>query len=222
MKLIGFDGVQLHAAFLHNCLSYFLSPYYNHRADNYGDTVTNRARIVKEIISKARERVGDFPIIIKINGTDNIEGGMDINQFPEMAKGIEESGVDAIEISGMPYAPRGQKATKQPYFLEYAKRTDVDCPVILIGGNRDVEKMEQILVGESVDYISLCRPLICEPDLPNRWLDGDGSAKAECKSCNSCQYTLFQMGRDHVICLNKHDRENHRCAQKYLASSGGK
>jgi 2,4-dienoyl-CoA reductase-like NADH-dependent reductase (Old Yellow Enzyme family) len=220
MKEMGFDGVQLHAAFLHNCLSYFLSPYFNHRTDDYGGSPANRARIVKKIVSKARESVADFPMIIKVNGTDNIKGGMELSQFPEMAREIEKTGVDAIEISGMPSAPRREKVDKPSYFLEYAQSVEVECPVMLVGGNRDVDDLEEIVTRHPVDYISLCRPLICEPDLPNRWLAGKGSSKSECISCSSCSYALHQMGRDHVVCLYKHDKENHRRAQEYFAASG--
>jgi len=221
MKEMGFDGVQLHAAFLHNCLSYFLSPYYNHRTDDYGGSPANRARIVQKIVSKARESVADFPIIIKVNGTDNVEGGMELSQFPEMAREIEKTDIDAIEISGMPYAPRRGKVDKPSYFLEYAQSAEVECPMMLVGGNRDVDDLEDIVTRQPVDFVSLCRPLICEPDLPNRWLAGEGSSKAECLSCNSCSYALHQMGRDHVVCLYKHDKENYRRAQEYFAASGG-
>jgi 2,4-dienoyl-CoA reductase-like NADH-dependent reductase (Old Yellow Enzyme family) len=221
MKEIGFDGVQLHAAYLHNCLSYFLSPHFNRRTDDYGGSPENRARIVKDIVSKARESVADFPIIIKVNGTDNLEGGMELGQFPEMAREIEKTDVDAIEISGMPYAPRRRKAHEQSYFLAYAQSAGVKCPVMLVGGNRDVDDLEDIVTRQPVDFVSLCRPLICEPDLPNRWLAGEGSSRAECLSCNSCGYALHQMGRDHVVCLYKQDKENYRRAQEYLAASGG-
>jgi len=79
---------------------------------------------------------------------------------------------------------------------------------------------EEIVTRQTVDYICLCRPLICEPDLPNRWLAGKGSSKSTCISCNSCGYALHQMGRDHVVCLYKHDKGNYRRAQEYFASGG--
>ncbi len=188
IKAMGFDGVQLHAAFLHNCLGYFLSPFCNHRNDDYGGRAENRARIMKEIVSAARERVGDFPIITKVNSTDDIKGGMDIDQFPEMAQAIEATGVDAIEISGLPYLRRGRELNRTPHFLEYAERIDVKCPVILTGGVRDVEQAERIMKRGSADFIGLCRPLICQPDLPSQWRSNRDVAEAECMSCNSCQY----------------------------------
>jgi len=216
---MGFDGVQLHTAFLHNCLSYFLSPFCNHRNDDYGGSASNRARIMKEIVSAARERVGDFPIITKVNSTDNIKGAMDIDQFPEMAQVIQATGVDAIEISGMPYDRRGRELNRTPHFLEYAERIDVKCPVILTGGIRDVERAESMLERGSVDYIGLCRPLICQPDLPSKWLSNRDATESECISCSSCQYSVRVMKQDHAVCLYKEDTANFKRAQEHYASS---
>lgn len=99
MKQCGFDGVQLHAAH-GGLLICFLSPYTNRRIDEYGGSVEKRVRIVREIISEAKEEVGDFPILIKMNCTDYVEGGLDLDTFPALAKEIENSGVDALEVSG--------------------------------------------------------------------------------------------------------------------------
>ena len=85
IKEDGFDGVQLHAAH-GSVLSRFLSPYMNRRNDAYGGSLVKRTRILKEIILGARKIVGDFPIIIKVNCTDYIEGGTDISNFPLLAK----------------------------------------------------------------------------------------------------------------------------------------
>ena len=73
----GFDGVQLHAA--HGVLlSYFLSPFTNHRTDDFGGTIERSApRFCGRSSSKSREAVGDFPILIKLNATDNVPGGID-------------------------------------------------------------------------------------------------------------------------------------------------
>ena len=143
---------------------------------------------------------------------------MNIDQFPEMAEAIEATGVDAIEISGMPYDRRGQKLNKAPHFLKCTESINVNCPVILTGGVRNVEQAEQILHRESVDFIGLCRPLICEPDLPSRWLSSQNDTVSECISCNSCQYSMRVMKRDHAVCLYKEDTVNFRLAQEHFTS----
>ncbi len=237
----GFDGAQLHAAH-GGLLSRFLSPYTNRRSDEYSGSAANRARIVGEIVAAARARVGDFPILIKMNGTDYVPGGINGENLPELAVEITRAGVDAIEISGgmwdcllrseeeLGFRPvpspeahvRLQRPEQQSYFLPYAARLDVDVPLILVGGNRDVERLEGIVQGGTVDFVAMCRPFICEPELPQRWLAGRGSSGTECISCNTClvdMYDHLERGEPWVArCLFKEDRAQVRAAQRWLRS----
>ena len=245
MKAAGFDGVQLHAAH-GGLLSRFLSPYTNRRSDAYGGSAWNRVRIVWEIISQARGSVGDWPILIKMNCTDYLEGGIDVDTFPELAAEVVRAGVDAIEISGGMWdclarpeeelgfrrvpAPESHTCInspdKQSYFLECARRLDVDVPVILVGGNRDIERLEAMVRQGTVDFVALCRPLISEPDLPNRWREGRGSSATDCISCNSCIHAMIvHPGREVpelATCVFKRDQQQHKMAQAWLASWTGK
>jgi 2,4-dienoyl-CoA reductase-like NADH-dependent reductase (Old Yellow Enzyme family) len=194
------------------------------------------------MVSGARKKVGDFPILIKMNGTDYLPGGINLDAFPELAREIAEAGVDAIEISGGMWeclvrteaelgfrpvpSPESHTRLKNPdtqsYFLDYAERLDLDIPVILVGGNRDVERLESILRQGAVDYIAMCRPFLSEPDLPRRWLEGRGSSGTECISCNSClydMYTSLERGEPRVAtCWLKKDRLRVGEAQRWLAS----
>jgi 2,4-dienoyl-CoA reductase-like NADH-dependent reductase (Old Yellow Enzyme family) len=95
----GFDGLELLGAH-GSLLSRFLSPYTNHRSDEYGFSPGNRARIIAEIVAAARPRVGSFPIWIKVNGNDHVPGGTDLANFPAMARALQTAGVDALEVSG--------------------------------------------------------------------------------------------------------------------------
>jgi 2,4-dienoyl-CoA reductase-like NADH-dependent reductase (Old Yellow Enzyme family) len=237
----GFDGVQLHAAH-GGLLSQFLSPYSNRREDTYGGSVPNRARIVREIVAGARERVGNYPLLIKMNGTDYLPGGIDIDIFPTLAAELERAGLDGIEVSGgmwdclvrseeelgfrpVPSAEahtRIGRPDRQSYFLPYAERLDLSIPVILVGGNRDVERLEEIVREGKADFIAVCRPLISEPDLPLRWLTGRGSTTTDCVSCNGCLYgmwTSLERGEPWVAsCLFKNDRARVRDAQRWLST----
>jgi len=165
---------------------------------------------------------------------------VDRDNFPALAQEIERAGVDAIEISGGMYeclfrpeaelgfrpvpAPeshtRIQKPEQQSYFLRYTEGLDVAIPLILVGGNRDVERLEAILQDGKVDFIALCRPLIREPDLPNRWRDGVGSSLAQCVSCNSCIYAMMvhpgQPEPGLVTCVCKGDKSLHQKAQRWF------
>jgi 2,4-dienoyl-CoA reductase-like NADH-dependent reductase (Old Yellow Enzyme family) len=241
MKEEGFDGVQLHAAH-GGLLSSFLSPHTNRRTDEYGGAVENRTRIVSEIVAGARERVGDYPILIKVNCTDYVEGGIDIDSFPGLAREIARCGVGGIEVSGgmwdclvrteaeLGFRPvpapeshtRIARAEQQSYFFKYVEDLALDVPLILVGGNRDVEQLERIVEQGKVDFIAMSRPLISEPDLPKRWLEGRGSSRAECVSCNSCIYDMWtqvEKGKAWVAsCLMKHDRTRVKRAQQWLST----
>ncbi len=222
----GYDGAQLHAAHGY-LLSSFLSPYTNRRDDRYGGRMENRVNIIREIVALARENVGDFPILIKMNCDDNVEGGIDIDTFLPLAKEIEGAGLDAIEVSGgmwdclirteeelgFPPLPLPEAHThintadKQSYFLDCARELEVDIPVILVGGNRNIERMEQIMGEGKIDFFSLSRPFITEPDLPRRWLEGEGSNNSRCVSCNAC---LFDLKLGSLNCVMRKSRLKYR------------
>lgn len=183
-KKAGFDGVQLHGAhgFL---LNQFITPYYNRRGDEYGGFIENRARMLLETYSLVREAVGDdYPVLVKLNCTDGIEQGVSFDDFRYVSKELANLGINGIEVSGawMQYKPK-----EEFYFKEYAEKIaeENDVPVILVGGNRNFDSMTSLLNKTAIEYFSMCRPLISEPNLVNRWKSGDLS-KTRCISCNGC------------------------------------
>ncbi len=200
-KTAGADGVQLHAAhgFL---LSQFLSPYFNKRRDRYGGNLENRGRIVREIIKAVRERTGpDFPVLIKINCDDYLEGGFSVDDMISMAHLLEIDGIDAVEISGGTFVPGGRytgvrkgniSPDQEGYYIDAARRfkQSVKTPLILVGGIRSFDIAEDMVSRGISDYISLCRPLICEPHLIRRWQSGDLSP-SRCMSDNLCLQSVF-------------------------------
>jgi 2,4-dienoyl-CoA reductase-like NADH-dependent reductase (Old Yellow Enzyme family) len=177
-----------------------------------------------------------------MNGTDCLEGGIDIASLPELAEAIERTGIDAIEVSGGMWdclvrseqelgfrpvpAPESHTRITEPamqsYFREYAESLDLEIPVILVGGNRDIERLEEIVLRGKVDFIAMSRPLIREPDLPNRWREGRGSSKSDCISCNSCLYEMLvhpgKADPGPVLCLFDREKSKVKQAQKWLSS----
>jgi len=200
----GADGAQLHLAhgFL---LSEFISPYLNRREDDWGGDTERRVRIVVEILRKARRENSGFPIAVKMNVTDGVDGGIGLKEAVKIAKILDENGIDAIETSGgIDEAPKEvtcQKVTRleeEAYFKEFSREIKgaVGCPVILVGGLRSLSVMEGIVSEGYADMISLSRPLIREPTLVKKFRSGR-STTAMCVSCNKC----FDV--DGIKCKNK-------------------
>ena len=185
----GFDGVELHAAHGY-LLSQFLNPLLNRRTDAYGGPIENRARIVVEAVEAIRERVGDgFPVLVKLNSSDGVDGGLTEDDSLAVAKLLAAHGVSAIEVSGSWRACRVRDFNGEPFFASYAERLarEVDVPVILTGGCRRFEALER-LAKAGIAGFGLCRPLICEPGLVNRW-EADPRVVPRCVSCSRCNST---------------------------------
>lgn len=186
----GFDGVQIHAAhgfFLSRCLS----PLYNKRQDQYGGTPCNRARILTEIIDSIREKTQNFHISMKINCDDFQIGGLSASDSRTICKLATLHGVNSIEVSGNGTSRSGVKANiNEGYFQTYASELQktINIPVISVGGYRSMEYINKILKETPLEYISLSRPLIREPNLPSRWKNGNFTP-SECISCNACYNT---------------------------------
>jgi len=194
VKNAGFDGVEIHS--VHGYLiNQFLSPLTNKREDAWGGRLDNRMRFLLEVYKRVRERVGqDYPVLAKIPAGDFVEGGLTVEEACEVAKKLSELGIDAIELSGGLAGSRYRKGRKdllwmkkEAYFRPYSKivKKVTGVPVILVGGLRKPEAMREILEEGTADLIGLARPLIREPDFPNRIRRGD-ERKAECVSCSNC------------------------------------
>ncbi len=193
-KAAGFDGVQVHAAHGY-LLSRFLTPYYNRRSDEYGGNAENRARALVEICRDIRQAVGaDYPVWVKINCDDFMEQGFGFEECKQVCKALEGAGLTAIEVSGGSRLAKRNEGTirrinsdAESYFLKYAAELaqEVEIPVILVGGNRNFDKLEAIVNDTKIEYISMSRPLIREPGLISRWASGD-KEPARCVSCTNC------------------------------------
>jgi 2,4-dienoyl-CoA reductase-like NADH-dependent reductase (Old Yellow Enzyme family) len=194
-KGYGFDAVQLHGA--HGYLiNQFLSPLTNKRTDQYGGSIENRCRFMLEAYNAIRRNCGIcYPVLIKLNGSDFLDGGLELEDAVYAAKLLDDAGIDAIEVSGgtpasgekSPVRANILKPEQEAYNLELAAeiRQVVRCPVIAVGGFRRRETIEKAFNSGAADYISLARPFIREPDLVKRWEAGDREP-ASCISCNGC------------------------------------
>ena len=190
----GFTGVQFHSAHGY-LLSEFLSPDINNRNDAWGGDIENRARIHLEIIKRSREEVGeDFPISVKMNSADFQKGGFAADDSIIVAKMLESAGVDIIEISGGTYeqpkligvddltinperSEQRKESTiaREAYFLEYAKdiRKVVSLPLMVTGGFRTKEGIEDALKSNICQIIGIGRPLCADPYCVKKMIAGE-------------------------------------------------
>jgi 2,4-dienoyl-CoA reductase-like NADH-dependent reductase (Old Yellow Enzyme family) len=225
-KKAGFDGVELHLAHGY-LLSEFLSSHSNRRKDRWGGSTENKYRIIGEIFKKAKEHVGDYPILAKINAHDGRKNGMRIEEAVKIAQMLENSGCAAIEVScgtvedGF-YTLRGEKlpadaaieyifkyknfpgllkrmakpvlkaVIKQPkpllkYNLEGASEIKkmVSIPVIVVGGINNMDDIDDIIKNKKLDFVSMSRPFIVEPDIVNKFSKRT-QTKSKCIMCNYC------------------------------------
>ena len=185
----GFDGVQLHAA--HSMwLASFLRAGSNHRTDCYGGSQANRVRLLVEVLDSVRRATVGLHVSMKVNGFDR-KGGMTMEEALETCLIMADEHIDSIEVSG----DRSSRAGVVPgrdeaYFLPFARKLkrSSSVPVILVGGNRSAQAMEDVINSDDVDMIAMSRPLVREPDLPNRWMRHH-MAPSKCPSCNACHNT---------------------------------
>ncbi|MCP4136516.1 MAG: NADH:flavin oxidoreductase [bacterium] len=228
----GFSGVQLHGAHIY-LLAQFLSPHINKRKDTWGGSLENRFRIIKEIIERARKLVGDYPILIKISAYDYDKNGMRLNEGIEVAKMIQDSGFDAIEVScgGMRSGLCTVRGKNKPiqaivefnaelkslpplkknivklitrflmknpkplfnYNIPAAKiiKKNVDIPVIVVGGIRNANDINEIISNGKADFVSLSRPFIIEPGIVNKFKE-NSEYKSKCINCSYCLFAAFE------------------------------
>lgn len=191
----GCDGVQLHLAHGYG-LSQFISPYTNRRQDEWGGSIENRTRILREIMVRGRQLVGDeYPVLVKLNSTDGFDGPgyLSMDDVLYTAKLLDELGVSAIEVSGginetqqvsLPSDITGPEQEAGFSAAAQAIKAAVSVPVILVGGLRSLSVMESVVTSGICNMVSLCRPFIQEPDLVVRFRNGQ--TKAACTSCNAC------------------------------------
>jgi len=174
-KNLGFGGIQLHAAhgFL---LSQFLSPLFNQRTDEYGGSITSRSRLIFESIDAIRHVVGsNFPMALKINSSDLLEGGLESEDVLKVIAEIDQTSIDLIDISGGTYFPGAKSASDATssgaYFIDFAKkaRSKTTKPLMLTGGFKTFQQANEAINEGSIDIVGIARALALEPELVKNW-----------------------------------------------------
>ncbi len=189
-KEAGFELVEIHGAHGY-LLTNFFSPHTNHRTDLYGGSLENRMRIYVEIVRDVRKKVGpDFPVTIRLSGTDYEPDGFPIEDTIELAKVLEREGIDAFHISGGDHhtmihqvSPMAMSICHNTWAAEAIKKV-VSVPVIASGSITLPEYAEEIIASGKGDFVGLGRPLWADPEWPNKAAADHPEDIRPCIRCN--------------------------------------
>ena len=198
----GYDAIEFH--FAHGYLgAQFWAHYRNTRTDEYGGSAENRARYGFEVLEAVRRALGrDFPLTAKINATDHrVREGSSQEETNYYVQGLADRGIDAVEISGMgtgiPITTDISSKEDQNYFSRDARNISksVNVPLILTGGIRNVDMMEEALkFNDKIIGFGMARTILAEPDLPLKW-QNDTNHEPKCISCNWCINNIVANGK---------------------------
>ncbi|HQR03071.1 MAG: FAD-dependent oxidoreductase [Proteobacteria bacterium] len=205
-KRAGLDAVEIHAG--HGYLiSAFLSPSSNRRTDRWGGSLENRARLLVEVVRAVRERVGkDFTVWCRIDGVEFLKlEGITSADACAAAQMAEAAGVDALNVSAYADPDRSvgyseAHATHIPgKFVPYAAaiKKSVNIPVIT-AGRLEPEVADELIRRGEIDFITMGRKLLADPDLPNKLKQGKAHQIRPCIYCYTCISRIF-VG-EHVRC----------------------
>ena len=189
-KTAGFQVVEIHGA--HGYLiTNFLSPFTNQRRDWYGGSRENRFRFLEQVFKRCKEYVGeDFPIIVRLSGTDYEPGGMTIEDTIYYARRLEELGCAAIDVSGGDHHQMIHQVTPMQLsrghnvWAAEAIKKEVSIPVFATGSITLPDYAEEILASGKADFISMGRPLLADPYWAKKAMEGRPEDIAPCIRCN--------------------------------------
>lgn len=198
-KSFGFDMVMIHGG--HGWLLHqFISPVTNHRTDKWGGSMENRVRFPLLVIEKVRAAVGrQFPIEIRISGTEYLDGGYGLEEGIEIAKMLDGR-VDLIHVSAGsqqdPYSavlmhPGAFQKDMHNGYLAAEIKKHVKTPVVTVGAFNIPEDMERFLAETGVDAIAMGRALVADPFLPRKVMAGKPEMITPCIRCNECESGLI-------------------------------
>jgi 2,4-dienoyl-CoA reductase (NADPH2) len=194
-KQAGYDGIELHAAHGYMLLGSFLTPTRNRRSDEYaGNSEDGRIRLILEVVRAIKNAAGDaFPLTLRLSGYERVPGGRSIDDTQRIAPRLVDAGVDAFHVSGgVIDRLTTQMVTGSHYAPAHnltaatAVKQVVDVPVMTVGRIHDPLLAERILAEGRADLIAMGRPLLADPELPNKAREGRLAELRRCISCESC------------------------------------
>ena len=218
-QIANFDGLCLHYA--HGWLfNYFLSPLTNHRKDEFGGSIEKRCAFPLMVIKAIRKSVGDSLLIeLRLNGNDEVEGGITPEECAEQVK-IFEPYVDMVHIScahrlnamNRPKQfPTGfDRMAHNAYASEIVKKSGVKIPVGVTGGIYNPAIAEEVLAKGQADYVLMARSAMADPEIIRKAKEGREDDIRPCLRCNYCMDhgRRVAISRDlHLLAYPSYDRQ---------------
>ncbi len=206
----GAEFIEYHAA--HGYLiNQFLSPFSNHRTDEYGGSLENRARFALNIIKDSREQLGKTPVLgFRISGDEFVDGGLTLEESKKICQWMAANGADFIDvsagISAVDWEIRSKKIEEGTYLeIASAIKKAVDVPVICVGGICSLDSAEKILAEGIADLVAMGRAFIADPELISKTLNGKESSIVECLNCRYCFQTIMDDDGNGMECNQNAD-----------------
>jgi 2,4-dienoyl-CoA reductase-like NADH-dependent reductase (Old Yellow Enzyme family)/thioredoxin reductase len=191
-KEAGFDAVEVHGA--HGYLiCQFLSAYANNRTDRYGGGLENRMRFALNVLARVKENVGDdYPLLFRISAEEYVPNGLTIREARVLARRLQEAGVHCVDVSAGNY--EGMEMMIQPGWVERGclvplaqqVKQVVSVPVTVAGRINDPVLANEIIQRGKADFVSLARPLLADPEYPNKAMEGRFEDIRKCTACMHC------------------------------------
>ena len=189
-KRAGYELLEIHGANGY-LITNFLSPRTNKRTDWYGGSLQNRMRFLLQVVTAIRQKIGpDFPFSVRLGGSEYEPDGIFIEETIEVAKILENNGVDVIHVCGGNHhmtkhtiAPMYAPAGNNVWAAEAIKKA-VKIPIVANGSLNTPEIIEGVVAGGKADFVSLGRPLYADPCLPSKMLEGRPEDIIPCIRCN--------------------------------------
>lgn len=194
-KKAGIDGVELHGAHGY-LLGSFISPYTNKRTDDYGGSVENCCRIVTDIIHGIRQTCGNYPICVRINGDDFVEGGITLDYAVQVAQVLEAAGADAINVSCAVYETVPNMIEPNYYEEGWRKnlaktvKAHVHVPVIAVNTIKFPATAEKLLKEGVSDFVGVSRGQMADPEWVNKTKAGREDLIRKCMGCMQCNKSV--------------------------------
>ncbi|MFV0395789.1 MAG: NADH:flavin oxidoreductase [Coprobacillaceae bacterium] len=172
-KEAGFDGVEIHGAHGY-LLNQFYSPLTNKRIDQYGGDILNRIRFHLEVIKEIRKAVGEeYPLALRLGTCDFIDGGNVLEDAIAASIAFEKAGIDVLDVTGglKGYIRPGRN--EEGYFsdISTAIKEKISIPVILTGGVKTANGVEELLKKNTADLIGVGRIILKDSDWAKKCIE---------------------------------------------------